>query len=135
MATDQELRQRERAGRGKYQRLYAHLCGLKIQEWNTSFREIEDILDSSLPDAAREHRPWWANQSDVRSRPQALAWTAAGWKTAKVDMHAETLVFRRINEVQNRRKPTIDEILPARSVGGWPEGLSLRREDLYEDRV
>lgn len=135
MATDQELLQRERAGRGKYQRLYAHLCGLKIEEWKTSFREIEAILGFSLPNAARDFRPWWANQRDFSGHAQALAWTAAGWKTAKVDMHAETLVFRRINEVQNRRKPTINEILPARSVGGWPEGLSLRREDLYEDRV
>ena len=33
------------------------------------------------------------------------------------------------------RKFNLDEILPPRSVGEWPEGLSLRREDMYEDRA
>ena len=135
MTTGQEQRQRERAGRGKYQRLYAHLCGLQVQEWKTSFGEIEGILGFSLPNAARDFRPWWANQKDFSGRSQALSWTAAGWKTAVVDMHSETLVFRRINWVEATRKPTIDEILPARSVGAWPEGVGLRREDMYEDRV
>lgn len=135
MTSDQDRRLRERAGRCKYQRLYAHLCGLQVQEWKTSFSEIEGILGFLLPNAARDFRPWWANQRDFSGRAQALAWTAAGWKTAQVDMVAETLVFKRINGVEQRRKPTIDEILPVRSVGGWPEGLSLRREDLYEDRV
>ena len=135
MTTGQEQRQRERAGRGKYQRLYAHLCGLQVQEWKTSFGEIEGILGFSLPNAARDFRPWWANQKDFSGRSQALAWTAAGWKTAVVDMRSETLVFRRINGVEATRKPTIDEILPARSVGAWPERVGLRREDMYEDRV
>ena len=31
--------------------------------------------------------------------------------------------------------PLLDEIWPARSVGKWPEGLSLMREDIYEDRM
>ena len=33
------------------------------------------------------------------------------------------------------REFNLDEVLPPRSVGGWPEGLSLRREDMYEDRA
>ena len=30
---------------------------------------------------------------------------------------------------------SLDEILPVHSAGGWPEDLSLRREDIYEDRI
>lgn len=31
-------------------------------------------------------------------------------------------------------KPSLDEVWPVWSVGTWPEELSLRREDMYEDR-
>ena len=30
---------------------------------------------------------------------------------------------------------TLDEVWPVRSVGAWPKDLSLRREDLYDDRI
>ena len=30
--------------------------------------------------------------------------------------------------------PLLDKILPVHSVGEWPEGLSLRREDMYDYR-
>ena len=33
------------------------------------------------------------------------------------------------------RRPTLDEAWPVHPTAAWPEGLSLRREDLYEDRV
>ncbi len=135
MATVQNQSNHERAARSKYHLLYEHLCGLQAEEWQVTFAEIETIVGFSLPASAHKRRAWWANQRDITSRPQALAWTAAGWKTAEVDMHTKTLVFRRMNGVQPRLQPTVDEILPARSVGGWPEGLSLRREDMYEDRV
>ena len=135
MAIDQKQRFRERASRGKYQRLYAHLCDLPTQEWRTAFSEIEGILGFSLPNAARDFRPWWANQKDVSSRAQALAWTAAGWETAEVDMIAETLLFRRRKSEASERFRSLDEIWPVHPTAVWPEGLSLRREDMYEDRV
>ena len=33
------------------------------------------------------------------------------------------------------RKFNLNEILPVHYGGAWPEGLSLRREDMYEDRA
>jgi len=42
---------------------------------------IEELLGGPLPDAARRHRPWWANDL---SHVQATAWLAGGWKTGKV---------------------------------------------------
>ena len=49
MAIDQDRKYRDMALRGKYQRLYTRPCGLRTQEWRTSFREIESIVGFELP--------------------------------------------------------------------------------------
>ena len=76
----------------KYRKLHSHLCGLTAGEWKASFADVEAIIGDKLPPAARTHRAWWANGSAM---VQERAWKAAGWKTADVDMNAETLLFRR----------------------------------------
>ena len=134
MAMNREQRYRQMAARSKYQRLYTHLCGLTTQEWRTSFSEIEAVMGFDLPASARFHRPWWSNQTGGNGHSQALAWSAAGWETAEVDMDAETLLFRR-RPVEATRRPALDEAWPVHSAGAWPEGLSLRREDMYEERI
>ena len=134
MAIDRDQKYREMAIRGKYQRLHAHLCGPRTQEWKTSFGEIEAILGFELPASARLHRPWWANQSSGNGHSQALAWGIAGWETAEVDMDAETLLLRR-KQPEAIRAATLDEVWPVRSVGSWPDDLSLRREDIYDERM
>ncbi len=134
MAIDRDQQYREMASRGKYKRLYRHLCALKAQEWRTSFGEIESVIGFELPTSARLHRPWWANQSGGNGHSHALAWTVAGWKTAEVDMEAETLLLRR-KRAEAVRRLTLDEAWPVHSAGAWPESLSLRREDIYEERI
>ncbi|MCY4652257.1 MAG: hypothetical protein OXC95_03745 [Dehalococcoidia bacterium] len=123
---------KQKAAEGKYQGLYSHLSGLQFTEWRTSFSEIESILGFGLPASARRYNAWWANEKGDSRHSQSFAWTAAGWKTADVDMNAETLSFRRLKP---SKTPLLDDIWPVRSMGAWPEGLSLRREDMYEDRV
>ncbi len=134
MAMDKEQQYRQMAVRGKYQRLYTHLCGLATREWRTSFSEIESIIGFGLPASARLHRPWWSNQTGGNGHSQALAWSAAGWMTAEVDMDAETLLLRR-NPAVTAHRLTLDETWPVHSAGVWPEDLSLRREDIYEERI
>ena len=119
----------------KYQKLYEYLCGLPGQVWNTSFREIESVIGFKLPDSARKYPQWWENRENPQGWPQRLAWSTAGWKTAEVDMSAEALVFRRLEGTEPHRKITLDEILPVHPTAVWPERLSLRREDMYEDRI
>ncbi len=139
MSLDQKLRFIDMAAHGKYRRLFMRLRSQPGREWRTTFKEIEEILGFHLPMSARLYRPWWANQKNGSGHSHALAWTAAGWKTAEVDMEAETLVFR--SAAASPRPPeevsqiSLDEILPVHFAGGWPEGLSLRREDIYEDRL
>ncbi len=118
----------EEALGGKYRKLYEYLCGLAETEWSASFTEIEAIVGFELPPAAREYRPWWSDSGFGHVR----TWLAAGWKTAKVDIDAETAMFWRKDSPAFRRR-TLDEIWPVHSVGAWPEGLSLRREDLYRE--
>ena len=91
MVTDQDQKYREMAIRTKYRTLYTYLCELQTQEWRASFREIESIIGFDLPRSARRHRAWWANEG----HSHALAWSAAGWETAEVDMGSETLLLRR----------------------------------------
>lgn len=122
------------AARGKYQGLYTHLCGLRTREWRTSFREIESIVGFELPASARLYRPWWANQSAGAGHSQALAWGMAGWETAQVDMEAGTLLLRR-KRSPVARKLSLDDVWPVHPTAVWPQGLSLRREDIYEDRI
>ena len=131
---DRGQQYRQMAAKGKYQRLYTHLCGLATREWRATFSEIESIIGFGLPASARLHRPWWSNQSGGNGHSQAMAWGAAGWETAEVDMEAETLLLRRRPAVSARRI-TLDEVWPVHSAGGWPEDLSLRREELYEERI
>jgi len=83
------------AQRGKYAPLYNHLKGLSSKEYPATFEEIERILGFSLPDSARIHRPWWANQGERGGHSHALAWEMAGWKTSQVDMAGERLTFVR----------------------------------------
>ncbi|MCY3801842.1 MAG: hypothetical protein OXG46_09695 [Chloroflexi bacterium] len=134
MAIDRGRMYREMAARGKYRRLYTHLRGLGTQEWRTSFGEIESILGFELPASARLYRPWWANQTAGNGHSQALAWGMAGWETAQVDLEAETLLLRR-RRTEAACKVSLDDVWPAHPTAVWPEGLSLRREDIYEDRV
>ena len=134
MAMDREQQYRQMAARGKYQRLYTHLCRLATREWRTTFGEIETVIGFGLPASARLHRPWWANQTGGNGHSQALAWSAAGWETAEVDMDAETLRLRRKPAVSARRL-TLDEAWPVHSAGVWPEDLSLRREEIYAERI
>ena len=34
-----------------------------------------------------------------------------------------------------RRRPSLDKVWPVHSAGGWPQGLSLDRADIYDGRT
>ena len=135
MTTNRDQKYREMAARGKYQRLYTHLRSLQTEEWRTSFGEIESVIGFELPPSARLHRPWWANQNSGNGHSQALAWTVAGWETAEVDMDSETLLLRRRKRPEAVSKLSLNEVWPVHPAAVWPEGLSLRREDIYYERI
>lgn len=65
----------------KYEPLELHLRAVpaETREVTLSFAEIEQILGAPLPASAKAHRPWWGNQKDSKTRPQAHAWLSAGF--------------------------------------------------------
>jgi hypothetical protein len=134
MVVDRRDKYQQAVLRGKYQRLYSYLRSLHANEWRTSFGEIEAVVGFQLPPSARLHRPWWGNQKRSNGHSHALAWSVAGWETAEVNMDAETLLFRR-SHPRPEARPSLDEAWPVHPTAVWPKGLSLRREDLYEERV
>lgn len=49
-------------------------------------------------------------------------------------MDAETLLLKR-KPPKVSRGLNLDEVWPVHRAGVWPEDLSLRREEIYEDRT
>ena len=135
MATKREHKRPGEGLGGKYRKLRAYLEAHPRREWRTTFSSIESILGFELPASARKHSTWWANETKGGRQSQKVAWTAAGWETAEVDMGAETLLFRPKKHSRILTPAILDAEWPGRDMGPWPEGLSLRREDIYEDRI
>ena len=135
MATNRDYKLPNREFGGKYRKLRVYLEARPRREWRTSFSNIESILGYELPASARKYRPWWANENGGARHSQTVAWSAAGWETAEVDMQAETLLLRPKKRSTADREIDLDELLPPRSLGPWPQGFSPRREDMYEDRI
>lgn len=70
----------------KYQALENYLASTPaaIDEMTLSFDQVESIIGDPLPSSALNYREWWANQSDISKRPQAKAWTSAGFLVDEV---------------------------------------------------
>jgi hypothetical protein len=135
MATHRNFKPPDRGLGGKYTKLRFYLVAHPRREWRTTFSNIESILGFELPASARASSGWWTNKNSNRRYSQVVAWSAVGWETAEVDMVAETLLFRPRHRSNADRNVDLDELLPPRSLGPWPHGLRLRREDIYEDRI
>lgn len=78
----------------KYQPLGDFLAARDTSPWRATFSEIEAVLGKELPPSARMYPAWWSNND--RSHSQAKAWIDAGWETANVDHHGETVEFHRV---------------------------------------
>ena len=81
----------------KYNPLRQALQKWRGREAPMSFAQIEGILDFPLPSSARRLQAWWANTGGTHV--QAAAWLDAGWRTARVDLGAERVVFVRAEGV------------------------------------
>lgn len=53
---------------GKYSRLGAFLQNSKNDREVLSFRQIESIIGSVLPNSAFVHREWWSNEINPNTR-------------------------------------------------------------------
>ena len=78
----------------KYEPLKRFLIDQTGHQAPMSFADVERALGARLPRSARQYAPWWANETDG-GHVQARAWLEAGWKTSRVDVAGEKLVFVR----------------------------------------
>lgn len=86
-------------GMSKYRGLADHLDHTLGAREIMSFAEIEQTLGFSLPKSARRHAAWWANTGG--GHVHAQAWLKPGWKTSRVDMAKETVMFVRNTVVED----------------------------------
>lgn len=77
----------------KYHKLTSYLEALDSPLWYTNFDDIESVLGFSLPASARKHQAWWSNQGKGHS----LAWEDAGYRTSKLDLGSQQLLFYNTN--------------------------------------
>ncbi len=85
----------------KYQPLENYLKTRGLKEILITFEEIETIIEGNLPSSARKHRPWWSNNPS--NSVITKSWLAAGYRTARVDMEGERLVFVRDDTLDSRQ--------------------------------
>ncbi|KZM50864.1 hypothetical protein [Labrenzia sp. OB1] len=78
----------------KYEPLREHLARLEDVVWAAKLNEVEQIIGTSLPKSAREHRTWWANSGG--SLVHQNAWLDAGWRVERTDLMRDVIVFRRL---------------------------------------
>lgn len=77
----------------KYDPLREHLRASRVNRVPMSFKQIEKILDTTLPRSAFRYQAWWSNS--LGTHIQAFAWIDAGYKTAELNLAAHTVVFQR----------------------------------------
>jgi len=113
----------------KYEPLGHFLRGLGRSEAPLTFHEIEDLLGFKLPESARRHRGWWANEGTTHV--QARAWMTAGWQAWEVNLGAEQVLFRRSQRpaiVADINKVDADQSITIRK-----RDLSLAAQKLLKD--
>lgn len=74
----------------KYDPLYKYLAEIKV---TLTYKEIEQILGSTLPESAYKYRAWWENNGG--NHVQANSWMDAGWMVDKVDLGI-SVTFKRL---------------------------------------
>ena len=77
----------------KYEPLTDFLRAHRGDTCSLGFRDIERIIDCSLPASAREYRSWWGND---RTHTQARAWMQAGFGAKPDSRRIEPVAFRRV---------------------------------------
>ncbi len=87
----------------KYEPLGAFLARNSANEVAMQFSEIERVIGAQLPPVAFKHRAWWSNNPS--NSVITHAWLKAGYKTERVDMSAQRLVFRRVGAIAGGAAP------------------------------
>ncbi len=88
----------------KYDTFKDYLASLRGQEVPLSFAEIERIIGRKLPASARKYPAWWSNNPS--NNVMTTAWLEAGYKSERVDVGSERLVFKRAAQTKGSTPPS-----------------------------
>jgi hypothetical protein len=77
---------------GKYAALAEYLRGRSGGTVTVSFEDVAELV-GGLPESARNHRAWWANDE---SHVQGRAWLREGWQVEAVDLGAARVTFQKL---------------------------------------
>lgn len=114
---------------GRYEPLASFLGARVENRWSASFSEIEKVLGFQLPASARKHAAWWANQQSAGH--SQTSWRDAGWKTSKVDLARERVVFERVKPAAGLDAEGTDDLLArAAEISGIADREKVIREAL-----
>lgn len=81
----------------KYQPLQDFFLSGNGQNYKLSFKQIETIINDTLPKSASQYQAWWANEAtEITTHSHSKAWTEAGYKTENLDLNNQTVEFRKI---------------------------------------
>jgi hypothetical protein len=86
---------------GKYQLLYVYLRDRFADRVVMTFGEIESLLGTALPEAARHEPSWWSTADAAAPSEQSGSWTSAN-RRAEVNFAARRVVFERGEAVDVR---------------------------------
>ena len=107
----------------KYEPLRNYLNGEIAPTVTLTFRQIEKILGSALPDSARLYAAWWANGGHAYSS----AWTSVDRK-ARPDLTAQTVQFSTPRRGTSASKPRGSERDVKVAAEVWVATALLHRE-------
>lgn len=96
---------------GKYVSLTRYLDAQEGGYVPMTFENIEDVLGFELPESARRHQAWWANQG----RGHSLSWLSAGYGVTALSVDEERLTFlkrEQMTECTDELSATDDEPAP-----------------------
>jgi len=108
----------------KYDPLRRYLENRDAAQVPMTFADVERVLGFPLPASAKAHATWWSNNTGAHVGVRA--WRDAGWKTSRVDVPCERVVFVRAGDHPIRTDPSQDFTIP-------PERFSLAARKLLAD--
>jgi hypothetical protein len=110
----------------KYDPLRQFLESRSAEQVPMTFADVERVLGFPLPPSAKAHPTWWSNNTGTHVGVRA--WRDAGWKTSRVDVPGEKVVFVRAKGEPASKAPIRPGLF---SVS--PEQLSLAARKLLDD--
>ena len=92
LSLERSRRNTRKKGTQRYSKLRDFLVRRNTSKIRLTFAEIEKTLGRELPNSAREHRAYWANDP---KHSQAKAWLDAGWRAEELDLVKQEVSFVR----------------------------------------